>query len=60
MSLTEAIKLVENCQEYIDMESEEKVCLDGWFTLDQLEAIVILKSRGYKRGTHLPFPPEKP
>ncbi len=42
MTLQEAEKIVQQCREYIYFFTDELTCLDGDFTLQQLEAIVVI------------------
>jgi len=39
----EAEKILEKCDEYIDLETEapNRVCLDGWFTAEEIEAVLV-------------------
>lgn len=44
MTPEEAQKIVDDASHnyYIDIDLDGDACLDGWFTIEQLEAIIVL------------------
>jgi len=46
MDIEKAKQILDKADGYVDFDTQDRVCVDGWFTLDEIEAIlVVAKSR---------------